>query len=603
MDLVASGYNQYKCPHHRLVDVDPTAWTGALLALRELNMMIAMQKLMEKPEWFRKVFDDTICDKWMAELISQAEDFSALMWQYCVAELRDKAKTLKETGIVAPIDVDAQVVYSDSTISQELRHDLNRAVASLENVPDKDKDWHPRTRDRVLDLVHPSLFPLIYGHSRVLKEGVVGLEDCTSYCGQGEVIAKPKVYTDYYSDEFQWLPCDVKLEGESEVKMVSYINNLHPREHAGLYHLIEKVIAKAVPLWDQVLSHTGGSLSVNNGTLRSRDYVRPFHPRIEINDFHYEWVHGRDERPGKAELKALSDAAGAFDHDWSGISHKIDKEQKGIDSDDSYELDAWWRANMRTLALPEPKSYKPREVLEEPLLDLRKEYADSGLQVIVKLANTYLTPDDPVWEGGSWHVEGLLNEHIVATAIYYFSNDNITPSYLKFRHNCNEEAHLDLEYEQGDWEHLEKITGFQNDQDVLIQNLGSVLCEQGRLLAFPNVLQHNVGSFQLEDNTRPGERKILALFLVDPHVRILSTSKVPPQQKHWWESEVREQRDNIDSLKTLPNELMERVFQEVTDFPISMEAAKGFREELMEERGPLAQSMIDCEATFYFCEH
>jgi len=28
------------------------------------------------------------------------------------------------------------------------------------------------------------------------------------------------------------------------------------------------------------------------------------------------------------------------------------------------------------------------------------------LQIIVKLANTYLSPDDPEWEGGSWHVEG-----------------------------------------------------------------------------------------------------------------------------------------------------------------------------------------------------
>ncbi|KAI4729247.1 hypothetical protein E4T49_03038 [Aureobasidium sp. EXF-10728] len=615
MDIDASELNQYKCPHHRLVDVDPTAWTGSLLALRELNMMIAMQTLMEKPDWFRKVFDDTICDKWMAELMSQAEDFSDLMWQYCIAELRDKAKTLEETGIVAPIDVDAQVVYSDSTISQDFRHDLNQAVALLENVPDKDKDWHPRTRERVLDLVHPSLFPLIYGRSKVLKEGTVGLKDCMSYCGRGEVIKKPRVYHDFYSQEFQWLPCDVRFAEDNEVKIVSYINNLHPREHAGLYPLIEKVIAKAVPLWDQLLSHTGGSLSANNGTLRSRDYVRPFHPRIEINDFHFEWSHGRDERPGgwtlgrhprteeeKAELQALSDASIELERDTMQDRHDIDRE-KGIDIDESYELDEWWKENMRTLHLPEPKPYKPREVLEEPPLDLRKEYADSGLQVIVKLANTYLTPDDPVWEGGSWHVEGLLNEHIVATAIYYYSNDNITPSHLKFRHNCNEEVHLDLEYEQSDWDHLEKITGFKNDDDELIQNLGSVLCKEGRLLAFPNVLQHNVGSFELQDKTRPGERKILALFLVDPHVRILSTSKVPPQRKDWWANELREQREHIDRLNTLPNELMEKVFGDVADFPISMEAAKEFREELMEERGPLAESMVECEAHFYFCEH
>ncbi|KAG9942583.1 hypothetical protein KCU85_g9184, partial [Aureobasidium melanogenum] len=619
MELNDPRFHPNKCPHHRLVDVNPTEWKGMVLALRETNMILVMQKLMEKPEWYRKIFDDTICDKWMAEVMSQVEDFSELMWQYCVAELRDKAKTLEETGVVAPIDVDVQVVYSDTTVPEDLRRALNRAVASLENVPTKDKDWHPRTRERVLDLVHPSLFPLIYGRSKVLREGVVELENCTSYCGQGAVIERPESTSStspYHSLQFQWLPCDVHFQGEDDVKIVSYINNLHPREHPELYRVIEKIVAKAVPLWDQVLSHTGGSLCEYNGTTKSRDYVRPFRPRVEINDFRFEWSHGSEARPmgwtlgrhpqteiEKAELKALVEAENAHPDGWyDSDRHNADKE-KGLSRDESWRLDEWWSANMRTLHMPEPKPFTPREVPEEPPLDLRREYADSGLQIIVKLANTYLTPNDPQWDGGSWHVEGLSNEHIIATAIYYFSNDNITPSHLKFRHNCSDEAHLDLEYDQGDWDHLEKITGFKDQTDVLIQKLGSVLCKEGRLLAFPNVLQHNVGSFQLEDDTRGGERKILALFLVDPHVRILSTSKVPPQRKDWWQSELRKQREDIHRLKTLPNELMEQVFEDVTDFPISMDEAKNVREALMEERGPIGEDMIECEASFYFCEH
>ncbi|KAH0166021.1 hypothetical protein KCU67_g4484, partial [Aureobasidium melanogenum] len=612
MELNDRRIHQNKCLHHRLVDVDPTGWMGMVLALRETNMISAMQKLMEKPEWNRKIFDDTLCDKWMAEVMSQVEDFSELMWQYCVAELRDKAKTLEETGIVAPVDVDAQVVYSDAMVTEDLRQNLIRAVESLENVPAKDKDWHPRTRERVLNLVHPSLFPLIYGRSKVLKEGVVGLEDCTSYCGQGEVIGRPESTPNFYSKQFQWLPCDVHFKGEDDVRIASYINNLHPQENPELYRVIEKIIAKAVPLWDQLLSHTGGALCENNGTMKSRDYVRPFRPRVEINDFHFEWPHGYG-RPGgwtlgrhpqteeeKAELKALVDAypKGSYQSDRDDV----DKE-KGLSCDESWTLDEWWSVNMRTLHMPEPKSFTPREVPEEPPLDLRREYADSGLQIIVKLANACLTPDDPEWDGGNWHVEGLLNEHIVATAIYYFSNDNITPSHLKFRHNCSDEASFDMNYDQSDWEHLEKITGFKNESDALIQNLGSVLCKEGRLLAFPNVLQHNVGSFQLEDHTRDGKRKILALFLVDPHVRILSTSKVPPQRKDWWQSELHKQREHIHKLKTLPNELMEQVFEDVTDFPISMDEAKDVREALMEERGPIADDMIECEASFYFCEH
>ncbi|THX92187.1 hypothetical protein D6D08_02679 [Aureobasidium pullulans] len=378
-----------------------------------------------------------------------------------------------------------------------------------------------------------------------------------------------------------------------------------------IYRLVEKVIAKAVPLWDQVLSHTGGGPYEHNGIKRSREFVRPFKPRVEINDFRHEWLYGEyrptgwtlGRLPETAEEKAeLQSCADVFDYRNWEKRHKdesLEREQ-GVDVD---ELEEWWRENMRVLHMPEPKPYAPREIPEEPPLDLRKEYADSGLQIIVKLANTYLPPDDPEWEGGSWHVEGLSNEHIVATAIYYFSNTNITPSHLKFRQNGSDESWFDMEYEQGDYAHLEKITGFINDQDNLVQSLGSVLCKEGRLLAFPNVLQHNVGSFKLENSTKPGERKILALFLVDPHVRILSTSKVPPQQKHWWEKDLREKREGVEKLNTLPNELMEKVFEDVRDFPISMDEAKEIREALMEERGPIGESMIECEAQFFFCEH
>ncbi len=40
--------------------------------------------------------------------------------------------------------------------------------------------------------------------------------------------------------------------------------------------------------------------------------------------------------------------------------------------------------------------------------------------VIVKLANIVLTPEKPRYEGGSWHVEGMMNERIVSSGIYYY---------------------------------------------------------------------------------------------------------------------------------------------------------------------------------------
>jgi hypothetical protein len=68
------------------------------------------------------------------------------------------------------------------------------------------------------------------------------------------------------------------------------------------------------------------------------------------------------------------------------------------------------------------------------------------------------------------------------------------------------------------------------DEDALNQVLGSAETRAGRVLAFPNVLQHCVDPFRLADSSRPGHRKILVFLLVDPSVTIVSTSDVPPQQ-------------------------------------------------------------------------
>lgn len=108
-----------------------------------------------------------------------------------------------------------------------------------------------------------------------------------------------------------------------------------------------------------------------------------------------------------------------------------------------------------------------------------------------------------------------------------------------------------------------------------------MLTKSGRWLAFPNVLQHRVGSFGLQDPFEPGHRKILAMFLVDPHIKILSTANVPPQRLDWWAVEVRQ----IKPFDSLPVELFERIVDHVDDFPIHWDAACEVREALMAERG------------------
>ena len=128
----------------------------------------------------------------------------------------------------------ANVVKSDTAVSSELKESLQEAVNKFEaGVPEKLKDWHPGSDGKVWDLVHPSLFPLIYGHSRVLENGeMTTLDDCIQRCGQGGTAKVPpaeetedeKFYYssfsidhDYppFSRNFQWLPCEVDISGKT----------------------------------------------------------------------------------------------------------------------------------------------------------------------------------------------------------------------------------------------------------------------------------------------------------------------------------------------------------------------------------------------------
>ena len=97
---------------------------------------------------------------------------------------------------------------------------------------------------------------------------------------------------------------------------------------------------------------------------------------------------------------------------------------------------------------------------------------------------------------------------------------------------------------------------------------------EGRLITFQNVLQQRVAPFKLIDESKSGHCKILALFLVDPNIRILSTANVPPQQKQWWADAIVQSNERLGKL---PPKLMAQVVDSVDDFPISLEEAKEIR--------------------------
>ncbi|MFJ3961073.1 DUF4246 domain-containing protein [Streptomyces sp. NPDC090036] len=478
--------------------------------LRELEIMQCSAHLRAKPGWFDKMNDADIVARWTQEALAQGLTEAQL--RYVFAELGHYA-ALRDgrTGIeVSAVD---GVWQSDALVDDTLRFRLREAVRVLEEVPEEEQDWHPGSDGQVLDLVHPSMFCLVREASGAPERA---WQNPTNRYSKYE-----------FSERFQWLPTDVDVSDDGDVAFRSYVNNVHPETHHELHSVLPDLFARMLPLWEKVLT----------------DLRHPRPLRIEADP--YGWYDSKPEYPKKS---SYSDPA----------AHK-----EALRAWESAH-EEWWE-NRRPVIPEAPEFTMPETPDESARVDLRGR----RLQVIVKLATIHLTPDKPEYAGGSWHVEGMLNERIVSTGIYYWDSENITESRLSFRAALD-----DPDYEQNDDDGLREVYGLE-DEDALNQMLGSASTPAGRCLAFPNILQHRVGDFRLADPTRPGYRKILAFFLVDPSETIVSTSDVPPQQP-WSDTST-----------------------------MSLAQAKEFREQLMQERKFFVAEHNEqlYEREFSLCEH
>lgn len=168
----------------------------------------------------------------------------------------------------------------------------------------------------------------------------------------------------------------------------SYINNLHPPRYRGLYQIISKIITKAIPLWNTTL------------TGLANEHYNKASPRITYDKIEYDsdaegWLesHGLQQQPDEAEWE------------WYDRSHK-------------------WIYDNRTIIKPEPRPFTPPRTKKGYKEFRLEDYAKTGLQVIVKLANIELTPEKPEYAGGSWHVEGALVCDDTQTICTALTNEN-----------------------------------------------------------------------------------------------------------------------------------------------------------------------------------
>ncbi|KAI9218066.1 hypothetical protein BC828DRAFT_407942 [Blastocladiella britannica] len=389
-----------------------------------------------------------------------------------------------------------------------------RLIELVRSGPEQCIEDNGCSRER--DLLDPSLFPLKYQHSRVVGESLAARSVAESMARMGLDIGHPIDPSDgeYASKEFQWLPAEIAVsEDGSLAEWTSYINSLHPETHAELYEVLAELFAACVPLLERVLARLAS----------------PVQPRIQTDAS--VWYKCRADPnkptdPHDARVNYTSD----FKED-ADVNDIFDTDSDNTDSDcDDYDENSLSRRynDARAYHPYAPKSFDPAKLAlpatpwPELILKGRRS------QVITKITTIHLTPENPKYAGGPWHMDGMANENILATAVYAYDVDNVTDPKLEFRARVKAP-----EFEWDDIFGVDSIYGLHGDYGPLSQPRGRISTRCGRAIAFPNLYLHKELPFRLADPTRSGYRKAVVYCLVDPRNRIPSTTQVAPQSADW----------------------------------------------------------------------
>ena len=499
--------------------------------LVELKTFSLTQAVLYKSKWYKKLKDEEIKKKWIDE--AQVQQFEKSMIKYMFDKLKHEISETKEIGSIAsPFHA---IFQSDNLIDISLKKKFQKQLELLESLP---KDYHPFSNDLVVDLIHPSLYCFVGDRTPVVSKEKMEQRDIPMHLWMKESnsIEIPKInipppkeffqeyvhelHSDYVSltksnfisDKFQWLPSDISISKEGKVKFESYINNLHPLKFKSLYSNLEEILEKFIPMFELVLGYP---------TDKKRIIDEKYYDRLYDDEF-----------------------ARLFGDDYEDYLDEVEPEEikeKGKFFKDKFKKEKLSKMNIK----------------------------GRNLQVIVKMASIELTPEKPKYKGGSWHMEGMENEKIVATGIYYYEKENIDQSLLSFR--------LATHQPEDGGQGFGSIFNFAFE-DSLNQDVGSINAIEDRCIAFPNFYQHLVQPFELTDKTKNGHRKILVFFLIDPTFDIISTRRVFPQQKDWILPVYETLFQSV-----LPKEVVEIIVSFSSD-SMTLQQAKDYRLELMDER-------------------
>ncbi|KAK6092440.1 hypothetical protein MT418_8480 [Batrachochytrium dendrobatidis] len=483
---------------------------GNARTLVEMRYIQYLQSILCKPMWWIDITNQHIVEQWRAGSLDR--NISPSTFNLALEQLGVFVKQLvcngsDGFGTIVPGPVELTYIL-DNGIPDNVYTRL------MTNASDLEHGSNHNTGQMVHNLIDASMYSVVYGQTMIAPLNIrlkyTTMVPCDILLSTRLVSDTPIIDSSpkFISCKFQWLPSEFRVEQDGSVTINSYINNLNPIWHRDMYKCIAKIFKCFVPMFESLF--------------------RTIHPVFKYIDI--------CNRTKGYEPPSQSD------HD-------------DMESDTQV---------IRPVYVPTlPENFESNYESAEPV-SLRGR----NLQVIVKLTNIQLTPSKPKYDEGNWHIEGPINESIVAIGLYYYDVENITTPKLDYRVAVNR---FDERASDMYWKDVYGI----DEESPRNQYIGLLEVPNGRCVVYPNRYQHKEQSFELADPTQPGHCKILTFFVVNPFRRIVSTAHVAPQQPQWYNS-------SLDKTP-IPPELWNDATQYIQGVQSPTEA-KHHRDELTSDR-------------------
>ncbi|KAK6095730.1 hypothetical protein MT418_8622 [Batrachochytrium dendrobatidis] len=348
---------------------------GKARTLVEMRYIQYLQCILCKPMWWIDITNQHIVEQWRADSLDQ--NISPSTFNLALEQLGVFVKQLvcngsDGFGTIVPGPVELTYIL-DNGIPDNVYTRL------MTNVSDIEHGSNHNTGQMVHNLIDASMYSVVYGQTMIAPLNIrleyTTMVPCDILLSTRLVSSVPIIDDDpkFISRKFQWLPSEFCVEQDGSVTINSYINNLNPIWHRDMYKCIAKIFKCFVPMFESLF--------------------RTIHPMFKYIDI----CNGTDgyEPPSQS------------DHDDMEPDTQV----------------------IRPVYVPTlPEHFESKYESAKPV-----SLHGRNLQVIVKLTNIQLTPSKPKYDEGNWHIEGPINESIVATGLYYYDVENITTPKLDFR--------------------------------------------------------------------------------------------------------------------------------------------------------------------------